>query len=56
MCAFGGPALDHLFITSITPARAAEGYDVGLAGAVFIARPRVQGLAESPCDLTPVAH
>jgi sugar lactone lactonase YvrE len=56
MCAFGGPALDHLFITSITPDQNVEGYDAGLAGAVFMARPGVQGLAETPCDLTPVAH
>jgi len=47
MCAFGGTALDELFITSITPAHPVPGYDPALAGAVFIVRPGVQGLAET---------
>ena len=48
MCAFGGPALDHLFITSITPARPAEGCDAALDGAVIVTRPGVCGIAETP--------
>ncbi|TDP75042.1 SMP-30/gluconolactonase/LRE family protein [Roseateles toxinivorans] len=46
MCAFGGPALDRLFITSITPARPAPGFDAELDGAVFVCEPGVPGLAE----------
>jgi sugar lactone lactonase YvrE len=48
MCAFGGPALDHLFITSIAPAQPAAGFDAGLAGAVFVTRPGLKGIAETP--------
>lgn len=48
MCAFGGPRLDHLFITSIKPARPADGFDATLDGAVFVIRPGVQGIAETP--------
>ncbi len=48
MCAFGGPELDHLFITSIPPARPAEGYDAALDGAVFVLRPGMRGIAETP--------
>ena len=47
MCAFGGPALEHLFITSITPAAPVEGFDAALAGAVFVTQPGVHGIAES---------
>jgi sugar lactone lactonase YvrE len=52
MCAFGGPQMDELFITSIRPALppAAE---ADLAGATFVCRPGVQGLAETPFKLTP---
>nr|WP_316639468.1 SMP-30/gluconolactonase/LRE family protein [uncultured Roseateles sp.] len=46
MCAFGGPALDRLFITSITPARSAPGFEAELDGALFICEPGVTGLAE----------
>jgi sugar lactone lactonase YvrE len=45
MCAFGGAALDTLFVTSIRP----EGVDLSdqpLAGAVFALRPGVRGLPE----------
>lgn len=45
MCAFGGPALDTLFVTSIRP----EGVDLAgqpLAGGVFALRPGVSGLPE----------
>jgi sugar lactone lactonase YvrE len=42
MCAFGGPDLDTLFITSIRPATGASEYD----GHVFAVRPGVSGLPE----------
>ena len=48
MCAFGGPGLDTLFVTSIRP----EGIDLSdqpLAGAVFALRPGVRGLADPAC-------
>jgi sugar lactone lactonase YvrE len=48
MCAFGGPGLDRLFITSIQPGKPAEGYDASLDGAVFITQPGVKGLPETP--------
>jgi sugar lactone lactonase YvrE len=47
MCAFGGPELDTLFVTSIRP----EGVDLSgqpLAGGLFALRPGVRGLAEPP--------
>ncbi len=47
MCAFGGPQLDELFITSIRPA-APPPAEQALAGATFVCRPGVQGLAETP--------
>ena len=45
MCAFGGPALDTLYVTSIRP----DGVDLTdqpLAGGVFALHPGVQGLEE----------
>ena len=50
MCSFGGARLDELFVTSIRPAStAATGAgDAALAGATFVCRPGVQGLAETP--------
>ncbi|MBV6288242.1 SMP-30/gluconolactonase/LRE family protein [Pseudomonas aegrilactucae] len=45
MCAFGGPQLDTLFVTSIRP----QGVDLAdqpLAGGVFALNPGVKGLAE----------
>lgn len=45
MCAFGGPGLDTLYVTSIRP----EGIDLNdqpLAGGVFALRPGVSGLPE----------
>jgi sugar lactone lactonase YvrE len=42
MCAFGGPALDTLFITSIRPAEGASEHD----GHVFAVRPGVSGCPE----------
>ena len=46
MCAFGGPQLDELYITSIRPAEPPPG-EAALAGATFVCRPGVQGLAET---------
>lgn len=46
MCAFGGPDLSHLFVTSIIPGKPAEGFDAALDGAVFVFQPGVRGLAE----------
>jgi sugar lactone lactonase YvrE len=48
MCAFGGPALDTLYVTSIRP----EGIDLSdqpLAGGLFALRPGVRGLPEPAC-------
>ena len=50
MCAFGGAALDTLFVTSIRP----QGIDLSdqpLAGGVFALRPGVCGLPEPACLL-----
>ena len=47
MCAFGGPDLKTLFVTSIRPASPPAGQEQ-LAGALFATRPGAQGLAESP--------
>ena len=52
MCAFGGAALDQLFITSITPANPAAGFDDSLDGAVLVLRPGVRGLPEAVCAAT----
>ncbi|AWL07875.1 gluconolactonase [Massilia oculi] len=46
MCAFGGPDLDLLLVTSIDPAGAAN--PGGDAGAVVLLRPGVKGVAETP--------
>ncbi len=46
MCAFGGPRLDTLYVTSIRP----PGIDLAaqpLAGGVFVLRPGIQGLPEA---------
>jgi sugar lactone lactonase YvrE len=45
MCAFGGAALDTLFVTSIRPA-GIDLSDQPLAGGVFALRPGVKGLDE----------
>ena len=47
MCAFGGPQLDELYITSIRPPVPPAGQEA-TAGATFVCRPGVQGLAETP--------
>lgn len=46
MCAFGGPDLQTLLVTSIDPA--GSGGSEGDAGAVLLLRPGVQGIAETP--------
>jgi sugar lactone lactonase YvrE len=48
MCAFGGPRLDTLYVTSIRPARPEDLESQPHAGAVFALRPGVQGIAETP--------
>lgn len=48
MCAFGGPGLDRLFVTSIVPPAPVPGYDPALAGAVFVLNPGCTGLADAP--------
>ena len=48
MCAFGGPDLDTLYVTSIRPA-GIDLADQPLAGGLFALRPGVRGLAETPC-------
>jgi sugar lactone lactonase YvrE len=50
MCAFGGPTLEHLFITSIAPLGAAGAASDSLAGAVFVTQPGFTGLADLPFD------
>jgi sugar lactone lactonase YvrE len=45
MCAFGGPQLDTLYVTSIRP-RNADLSDQPLAGGLFAVRPGVTGLVE----------
>jgi sugar lactone lactonase YvrE len=47
MCAFGGPGLDRLYVTTIAPAAPVEGYDHQLAGAVFVLNPGCTGLADA---------
>jgi sugar lactone lactonase YvrE len=47
MCAFGGPGLDRLYVTTIAPAAPVEGYDHQLAGAVFVLNPHCTGLADA---------
>lgn len=49
MCAFGGPGLDTLFVTSIRPG--GDLADQPLAGGVFALRPGVRGLNEPHCVL-----
>jgi len=48
MCAFGGPGLDTLYVTSIRPGNI-DLSDQPLAGGLFALRPGVRGLAEPAC-------
>ena len=50
MCAFGGPRLDTLYVTSIRPA-GVDLADQPLAGGVFALKPGTQGLAEPEFQL-----
>ena len=52
MCAFGGPDLTDLYVTSLVPPKPADGWDPALAGAVLHLRPGVAGLAERPLRLS----
>ena len=54
MCAFGGPGMNILFVTSIQPA-AAVGTEEGLSGAVFSVELNVKGQVEPCFSLFPVA-
>lgn len=53
MCAFGGPALRHLFITTITPAVPIAGFDATQDGSLFITQPGATGLPETPYNSSP---
>ena len=48
MCAFGGPGLDTLYVTSIRPDNT-DLSDQPLAGGLFALRPGVRGLPEPAC-------
>ena len=48
MCAFGGPGLDTLYVTSIRPDNI-DLSDQPLAGGLFALRPGVRGLPEPAC-------
>lgn len=54
MCAFGGPTLEELFVTSITPEQSASGFDATLDGAVLMLHPGVRGLPEAAVDLAAI--
>jgi sugar lactone lactonase YvrE len=54
MCAFGGPELRHLFVTSIQPATPVPGFDAALDGAVLVLEPGVQGRPEPLFSQFPV--
>lgn len=54
MCAFGGPELRHLFVTSIRPANPVAGFDAALDGALLLLEPGVQGLPEPMFSRFPV--
>ena len=54
MCAFGGPELRHLFVTSIRPASPVAGFDANLDGAVLVLEPGVQGMPEPLFSRFPV--
>ena len=48
MCAFGGPGMNLMFVTSIQPAQPSAA-EAPLAGAVLVLDPGVQGLPEAAC-------
>ena len=51
MCAFGGPRLDTLYVTSIRPA-GIDLSDQPLAGGLFALQPGVRGLPEPACRIS----
>lgn len=53
-CAFGGPDLATLFITSTSQPMANGAADSALAGGLFAMQPGVPGLAEPACRLAPL--
>ncbi|WP_178084839.1 SMP-30/gluconolactonase/LRE family protein [Rhodoferax aquaticus] len=53
-CAFGGPELRHLFVTSLQPAAPTQGFDASLDGALLVLEPGVQGLPEPLFSRFPV--
>ena len=55
MCAFGGPDLRHMFVTSIQPAAPVVGFDSAQDGAVFVCDPGVQGVPEPLFSQFPVS-
>lgn len=54
MCAFGGPELRHMFVTSIQPSAPVPGFDAALDGAVLVLEPGVQGRPEPVFSQFPV--
>jgi sugar lactone lactonase YvrE len=54
MCAFGGPDLRHMFVTSIKPSAAVKNYDYSLEGAIVVLEPDAQGIAEPLFSQFPV--
>jgi len=56
MCAFGGPELEHLFITSIVPGAPVDGFDAALDGAVLVTRPGARGIAEPRFNPQALTH
>ncbi len=51
MCAFGGPELKHLFVTSIKPPQPFAGHEGAPDGALCVAPLEVAGLPETPFKL-----
>ena len=51
MCAFGGPDLKHLFITSIKPPQPFAGYEAAPDGALLVTQVEVAGMPETPFRL-----
>jgi sugar lactone lactonase YvrE len=54
MCAFGGPDLKHLFVTSITPPQPIDGYQQSLDGAVFCIETNIRGRIEPSFSRLPI--
>ena len=48
MPAFGGSDLGDLYVATLQPKDPVDGYDTAMAGALFVLRPGVQGIAETP--------